>query len=327
MRRWIRTCVQNHEVCRETLSGALVDETAPPVLPTRILEIGPDDSRDPRLIETHGSTGYYAALSHCWGPPHKRPIMTTSENYEERKAGIPWNTIPKAYQHAIIAAREISLTYIWIDSLCIVQNNREDWLRESTKMGDVYESARLTIAASHASDSSQGCFYERPELPEAVELSIAYRSRDGELSGSVFATAMHSDYADISPEFGVLASRAWATQEWLLSRRMIFYTRGCIVWSCKVITQRETGGSFHTTARNPKWKFIVEKYSARFLTNAGDRLIALEGLRREIQKRTKDTYWFGIWKNATPDQLLWYSVEPADRLLSPLEIPTWSWAS
>ncbi|KAF2812983.1 uncharacterized protein BDZ99DRAFT_556073 [Mytilinidion resinicola] len=116
---------------------------------------------------------------------------------------------------------------------------------------------------------------------------------------------MHSNYADISPEFGVLASRAWATQEWLLSGRMIFYTKGCIVWSCKVITQRKTGGSFLTTARNLKWKLIVEIYSSRFLTNASDRLIALECLRREIQKKTKDTYWFGIWKNATSDQLVW----------------------
>ncbi|KAF2812972.1 HET-domain-containing protein [Mytilinidion resinicola] len=119
LRRWIGTCVQNHQICRETLSRALVDETTPPVLPTRILDIWPGNSRDPRLIETHGSTGYYAALSHCWPPPHKRPIMTTLENYEDRKAGIPWATIPLAYQHAIVAAREIGLTYLWIDSLCI----------------------------------------------------------------------------------------------------------------------------------------------------------------------------------------------------------------
>jgi hypothetical protein len=317
--------VQNHEVCRETLSGALVDETVPPTLPTRILDIGPDGSKNFRLIETNGGVGYYAALSHCWGPSHKRPIMTTLANYQDRKTSIPWPTIPKAYQDAILAVRELGLSYIWIDSLCIVQDDHSDWLTESAKMGDVYKFARITIAASHASDSSQGCFYERPELPLAIELPIPYKRR--ELEGSIFATAMQSEYADISPEFGVLASRAWATQEWLLSRRMIFYTRGCVVWSCKVITQRETGGSFHTTARNPKWKFIVEKYSARLLTNSADRIIALEGVRREFQKSTNDTYWFGIWRNAMPDQLLWYSTVPAQRSRNPLHIPTWSWAS
>ena len=315
-------------MCRETLAGGVIDKTSAPILPTRIIDVGPlDGSIDPRLVETqNNSSGFYASLSHCWGPIHKRPLMTTRVTLQDRMAGITWGDIPKTYQDAIIAIRQIGLRFIWIDSLCIIQDDHDDWLRESKKMGLVYENACLTIAASHASDSSQGCFFERSKQQnQAIELP--YINPTGQRAGSMFAVAMQNNYAEISPEFGPLAVRAWATQEWLLSRRMIFYTKGSLVWSCKFITQRETGGSFHSTARNPKWKFIVEKYSARLLTNATDRLIALDGLRREMQKKTRDTYCYGLWKIGLPDQLLWYCVEPAQRSFSALDIPTWSWAS
>lgn len=328
IRRWIGTCIEDHEMCRETLAGVIIDETSAPILPTRIIDVGPPDgSINPRLVETQNKTsGFYASLSHCWGPANKRPLMTTRATLRDRMAGIAWDDIPKTYQDAIIAIRQINIRYLWIDSLCIIQDDHADWLKESKKMGLVYENACLTIAASHASDSSQGCFFERPrQKNQAVELP--YINSTGDLAGSMFAISMQNNYAEISPEFGSLAIRAWATQEWLLSRRMIFYTKGSLVWSCKYITQRETGGSFHSTARNPKWKFIVEKYSARLLTNATDRLIALNGLSCEMQKKTKDTYCYGLWRNSLPDQLLWYCIVPAQRSLSRLNIPTWSWAS
>jgi hypothetical protein len=119
-----------------------------------------------------------------------------------------------------------------------------------------------------------------------------------------------------------------ATQEWLLSRRMIFYTKGSLVWSCKTISQRETGASFHSTARNPRWKNLVEKYSARQLTKQIDRLIALEGIRGEMaKKRHDDIYCFGLWKNSMPDQLLWYCLQPGERKRCELDLPSWTWAS
>jgi hypothetical protein len=113
----------------------------------------------------------------------------------------------------------------------------------------------------------------------------------------MYASVLSTDYVSICPESGALAFRAWATQEWLLSRRIIFLTAGSLVWSCKTISQRETGASFHSTARNPRWENLVEKYSARQLTIQADRLVALEGIRNElVKKRGEDTYCLGLWK-------------------------------
>lgn len=87
--------------------------------------------------------------------------MTTRVTLQDQMAGIAWGDILKTYQDAVIAICQIGLRFIWIDLLCIIQNDHDDWLRESKEVGLVYENACLTIAASHASDSSQGCFFER----------------------------------------------------------------------------------------------------------------------------------------------------------------------
>lgn len=71
----------------------------------------------------------------------------------------------------------------------------------------------------------------------------------------------------------------------------------------------------------------MEKYSARKLTNATDRLIALKGLANELQKINSTKCIHGIWADTLADGLLWFSLQPADRDKSPNHLPTWSWAS
>jgi hypothetical protein len=323
----METCLDKHNACRESLSGVVIDENETPVLPSRVIYVGKSvHGSSPRLLETAGRKGHYIALSHCWGPPTHRPLVTTQSSLARHITSIPWDELPKLYQDAITATRRLGFEYIWIDSLCIIQDSHLDWLSESQRMGDVYQHARLTIAASHAEDSTQPCFSLRPPAAPVVELPCIDAS--GQTEGSMFASALTSDFAAISPESGALAFRAWATQEWLLSRRMIFYTAGNLVWSCRTVSQRETGALFHSTARNPRWKNLIEKYSARQITKQTDRLIALEGIRNELaKKRPDDAYYLGLWKNSMPDQLLWYCLQPGERHKCELHLPTWTWAS
>ncbi|KAF2032983.1 HET-domain-containing protein [Setomelanomma holmii] len=295
--RWLSTCLAKHEACRESVSSTAIDESLPPILPTRVIHVGDsDDASTLRLLQTKGQRGHYVALSHCWGPPDHRPLMTTRSSLTDHLAGISWETLPQTYRDAISATGHLHFEYIWIDSLCIIQDSHDDWLSESQCMGDVYQHARLTIAASHAADSGQPCFFTRPPAPTVVELP--HMGPDGQTESSMFASVLFSDYDSISPESGSLADRAWAS------------------------------ASFHSTARNTRWKVIVEKYSTRQLTQRTDRLIALEGIRSEmVKKRANDEYCFGLWKNSMPDQLLWYCLKPAERSRCELDLPTWTWAS
>ncbi|EKG18560.1 Heterokaryon incompatibility [Macrophomina phaseolina MS6] len=326
IQEWLHTCLNFHPSCRRALSKVTIDETDEPLLPSRVIDVAPPGgSPNVRLLESTGARGRYVTLSHCWGPSHRHPLTTSTATLPQHLTEIAWEQLPKTFRDAIVVVRSLGFRYIWIDSLCIVQDDLAEWLRESEQMGVIYERAALTIAACHAKNSTEGCFFERSPVQPAV--TLPYWGSHGAQDGVLYATLLPRNYWSISPEFSPLSERGWATQEWLLSRRVVFFTQECIVWSCRTVTQRETRESFHDPARNTRWKIIVEKYSARKLTNATDRLVALRGLINELQKVNNTRCIHGTWADTLADGLLWFSLQPAERDKSPNGFPTWTWAS
>lgn len=98
-------------------------------------------------------------VSHCWG--RIQPVVTTRANFAERQAGIPKSELPKSFLESIYLTRGLGIKYLWIDSLCIIQGDDQDWASEADKMWKVYANSYLNIAITHASDSSRGCFLTR----------------------------------------------------------------------------------------------------------------------------------------------------------------------
>ncbi|PTB63787.1 HET-domain-containing protein [Trichoderma citrinoviride] len=331
LRRWVDACKRDHACCWETLSGSVIDESQLPQLPSRVILVS---GNTVRLLPSEGRRGRYATLSHCWGSAGRQPLKTTQANLHSHLQHIPWASIPKTFQDAITVTRNIGLAYVWIDSLCIVQDDHQDWVKESKRMGSIYEQAETTIAASHTPGCWEGFLFPRCSPPASVKIQNFFSGCEkdaeaGDASGiQVFATIRRDTAANTFPEFGALNSRAWATQEWLLSRRIVFFTKGAIIWSCKAITQRETGERCYSVSRNTRWKNVVEQYSDRQLTFATDRLIALEGLRMELGKKIACEYAFGVWKESLPNQLLWQVTRRIEgsAVSDPLKLPTWTWA-
>ena len=245
LKRWINGCVAEHSDCGKTLSGVHIGSKVP-TLPTRVIDIGPPDQPEiPRLFQTNGRKGHYIALSHCWGgqEPGRRPLTTTSASLPERLKGIPLDTMPKTFKDAIAITKAIGLRYLWIDSLCIIQDDRKDWEMESATMGLIYERAHLTIAASHAYDSRFGCFYKR-EFPttrtQAIRLPFFVPAITGtgamismQEAGSLSANIAWSSYSHWDICGCTLGNRGWITQEWALSRRMVHYLEDGMIWTCK----------------------------------------------------------------------------------------------
>lgn len=164
---WLDDCLANHDRCRKTLSGAVIDESREPILPTRVLDVGNHTNNQYiKLVETSGRLGQYLALSHCWGPPQKRPLRTIKGTLADHLRGIAVDNLPKTFKDAVTITRGVRVRYLWIDSLRIVQDDKQDWLQESARMGTLYERAKFTIAASGAKDSTEGCVLtERSTLP------------------------------------------------------------------------------------------------------------------------------------------------------------------
>ena len=89
-----------------------------------------------RLYETEQELAHYTTLSHCWGKKHI--VTTTKATLEQRKLEVPWLLLSRTFQDAITITRELGIRYIWIDSLCIIQDDKEDWERVSAKMAEIY---------------------------------------------------------------------------------------------------------------------------------------------------------------------------------------------
>ena len=143
---WARNCI---ETCR---SGHFRCNKLPGSLPTRILEIQEETSGyHIRLIDTAGRHEHYATLSYCWG---RGPFSTLNTgNIDQFKEGIEFSILPQTLRDAIGVTTRLGLRHLWIDALCIVQDNRDDWAEQSTHMADVYGQAWITIAAQDSTDA------------------------------------------------------------------------------------------------------------------------------------------------------------------------------
>ncbi|KAJ4348613.1 uncharacterized protein N0V89_009991 [Didymosphaeria variabile] len=142
----IKACKESHRKCNVHAHGAL---------PDRIVKIGRADSAqacsdenwyesDVKLYETCNEDLPYAALSHRWGD--EQPLRLLKDNLELFRENIEWSTLPKTFQDAIVFARKLGIEFIWIDSLCIIQDSKEDWFEQSGKMAGIYEHAAVTLA-------------------------------------------------------------------------------------------------------------------------------------------------------------------------------------
>lgn len=164
IRRWILTS--------DLSSPGLLE---PRRLPTRVIDVDPDSSStDIRLMESKGRQARYIALSHRWGG--SETPTTTSSTLNHRIAGINLNDLPKTFQDAVKIARFLYVRYLWIDSLCITQDDTNDWERESLKMADIFSNAYLVISASFSAGPSSGCLLGFDETARANYASPDERS-------------------------------------------------------------------------------------------------------------------------------------------------------
>src|SRR5215469_6328576 len=213
--------------------GECLDHRPPAILPRRLIQTFTKSMQGlivahPRLVETeHNFSDHYVALSHCWGPPSSRPICTTTANLSKHMVEIVPQSLPRTFGDSVTLCVELGIQYLWIDSLCIIQDDEREWEQESAVMGSIYENALFTIAASSAPDSSHGLFGVKSTI-DLVE--IPYFNVD-DIEDRVFAY-IEPDMDKVLSS-APLADRAWVMQEALLSRRIVHFTTHGLIWSCK----------------------------------------------------------------------------------------------
>ncbi|GKZ38830.1 hypothetical protein AbraIFM66950_011353 [Aspergillus brasiliensis] len=330
IQRRMNHCLANHERCKQDLTGAQLDPE--PILPTRVLDLGEEgqDCSTIRLVEGAGTRAPYTALSYCWGLPDQWPLRTTRNNLQQHTHGISIESLEQTYRDAIVVTRNLGIRYLWIDALCIIQGDEQDWKNECEVMGQYYENARLVIAASGASHPGEGCFLPGPSLDEVV---LPFYS-DGAVTGSFKIALLGTPSVQLGPAFAPLGERGWATQEWWLSRRIVHFLEGCLIWSCACIDHLRlnilSNGHTQDVFMFSDWMSIACNHSGRALSRPTDRLAAIQGLANEFKKTRQDAYVMGLWTGDLPTALLWKVGDDGRRHNRSEDLsifPSWSWAS
>ena len=292
-------------------------------------------------------------MSHCWGLAGC-PIKTTTGNVERYYEGIQWFTLPTTYRQAVMFLRFLGVRYLWVDSLCIVQDDPEDWFRESAKMAAVFSGSYITVAATSAANNQASMFVDRPGPPG--RLSCPYGDKQS-LDFYVRRAIDHDQFwrADDSiiedpkddPRLPLLA-RGWVHQERVLAPRVLHFTGDEMVWECHGGSRCECGahkrcrGFVKATAstalvrRDPDphdvdrlWRVAVDNYTCKRLTFDKDRLPALAGLARRFadMKGLHREYLAGLWGDHLARDLLWFVPGPAASRAIDGGAPSSSWAA
>ncbi|KAK4448459.1 heterokaryon incompatibility protein-domain-containing protein [Podospora aff. communis PSN243] len=336
-------------------------------LPTRLLDVGVTPQDTPALVITatcRETITKYATLSYCWGPEEdaKLQLQTTVSTLEDRLIGIPVNTMSPVMRDAVDVCRALSIRHLWIDSICIIQDqdgDAVDWDHESQLMGKIFLNSHVTICAVSSASCQQG-FLNRV----LRRLPIPYKSRvNPHIAGTYWIGSSHQSPDPFENDVfdSPWSRRGWVFQEQKLSSRILFFGERMIHFRCSNVTQSENGfgesyfGYEHLPGRlehlrTGKWnpaddgpdplaffRGWMGVYAESRLKFKSDRLPAVAGLAQlQLEHlRPGDEYLAGIWKSELSSALLWSPCLPQQdfrevvsaRQPSSAKIaPSWSWA-
>lgn len=347
---WLSSCLL-HPQCKTTASGTAQFDARDVPLPTRCIDIRQDHVS---LQDTSALRGSYVTLSHRWEKT-TGDTQTTTSNLDIRAIGLDIDNLPQMFKDAVSITRNLGIRYLWIDSLCILQSgdNGADFLKEASHMARYYQQALLTISAPSMLPSG-GFLAPRPDVAFRSLVRIPYRNRKNIREGHFYiyrptrqSSQLYTDKVLQSES----SSRGWIFQEWLLSRRIIYFTPREIFFKCQAEAPRSERQQTITVPRErdltlrrrskssifDPWYTLVENYSRTGLTRPEkDRIVALSGIAQEFREVIKAhiqtskqfslKYLSGLWLEDLHYGLLWQSTHKSHRV-SNCGAPSWSWAA
>lgn len=341
-KEWIDTCRNSHKQCNEEREDWY---------PTRLLYIT-SGGKQVRLVisKDHSPKGDYMTLSHRWGNFEYTKLFTNT--MAQLQMAVTVSSLPLAFQDAIKIATSLNIQYLWIDGLCIKQDqDRLDWEIESLTMGKVYANAFLNISAALAVDGNE------PLYPTRLWSELTPSEMTIEVDGKTHRLYMFdADLWDAEITRAPLIERGWVFQERMLARRVLHFSTRQLGWECGELSALEmfpkglpanlntfltkrsfqtwlADGARHTSfskLRTP-WHDIMEEYSSCSFTYPRDKLIAFAGIVTKISECTGTELVAGMMVESLTFDLAWWRwIE--DRTRFPLtdasdRAPSWSWAS
>lgn len=296
----------------------------------------------------------YIALSYRWPQYFPSEAKSTRDKLTDRMNGLDTSKIPHEFNDAFEIAVKLGVDYIWIDSLCIVQDDLEDWNREAALMCRIYQNAYLTVAIAVPPAEGHCGLFRRGIPAELLPVTLSCDQENGSSPQKIVVMKDKLEVYEQSP----LAKRGWCFQEREISRRIVHFTETQVLWECRTLRASEAlpngvlpddeqwparmlDKDFGHEDVNLLWRRAVEDYSYRRLTQGSDKLPALAGLAAAVKeyKIPECRYLAGMWEDDFLTSLAWVSLAarrveesavgyiPSNKRYSDYTAPTWSWAA
>lgn len=344
IRTWLDTCKNEHPNCRPPLGN--------PSLPNRLIYLDTsrgssldnsfDTTLQPRLMSTNGmefSECKYIALSYRWPEDFPIEAKSTQDNIREQMRGLKTSKLPRIFNDLFQVAVKMHISYVWIDSLCIVQDDPADWSREAALMIQIYRYAEFTVAAAAPPTKPDLGLFRHGDPSDILSMrlsSLTDPEKDGASLEVLLLKPQKESYGE-SP----LVSRGWCFQEREISQRIVHYTETQVLWECRTFRASEgfpdglptkelssydeerrevipvnkdwSDRMFDNDLNDERveyfWHRAVEDYSARQLTVYTDKFPALAGLAAAFReyKPADCRYLAGLWDDNFLGNLLWSS--------------------
>ncbi|PVI02305.1 HET-domain-containing protein [Periconia macrospinosa] len=355
---WFEQCKNEHQACE-----AQIVLPHNRILPARILNISQcRDTEDVVLVDPSTAEGSlnYLALSHCWGKDGV-PIRTTTDNLIEHEKGLGIPLLPRTFQDAVRIGRALGYNYLGIDSLCIIQDDKDDWEREAAKMASIFRYADIVLCAASASNSAEGCDIDKDLEPALNFLFPSDSTEENNASAQMHDTTRTRLF--IRRDGGTCSSltscpimrRGWIFQEIFLAPRVLYFTNGHMIWQCHRLLQSEDshfsqeqtsnvsrygqGGilssaplyelkrQYQVGMHMHAWWAILGDFFQREFTKLEDTLPSLAGLINVWQEYTCDQPMVGLWKSNLPFHMCWYVCSGVSGIDRVPQQPSWCWTS
>jgi Heterokaryon incompatibility protein (HET) len=311
IREWLGECDSTHINCRR-------DTLFPNILPARLIAIGSTSEAKVKIVQTPHRP-QYVALSYCWGAD--QPNSLIGDNLKQYEESIDITSLPKTVQDAIAVTRRLGVEFLWIDSMCILQNSETDKFVEIGKMAGIYNNAYLTIIAAMPSSCEEG-FLSTKEFNDSTGLPVPIRLPDNSVGEIILRGGFALGSAHlVEPELEAIMRRAWTFQERFMSKRTLVIHRQ-LIWMCPQYWGVDGGDlnrrKYHlyvpdlsttslSTPTREDWAQISITYSDMQLSYLEDKLPALSSVAEFYALKKKDKYCAGLWNNSLALDLCWDS--------------------
>lgn len=326
---WLSLCDSKHDVHCHTNSATSNDTGGRPLWLIDVQSL---------CLKQADPSWQYAALSYVWGNVHTVHATTRNIEHLQESRVLGKLCVARTIMHAIDLARDLKIAYLWVDCLCILQDDEKAKHSQICEMASIYANAYLTIVAASGTHADHG-FKACTKTEDARSLYAGLRvSADPQ----VRQRQIHEFLLSESPWMG----RGWTLQELVFSRRAIFLFDSTITWQCHCATWEVSMAStmlpatscsetFSEVAQGLQFSLwpdleeyarLVHSYSGRKLTHLHDRYRAFLGITSTFARSFQEGFLWGLPEMFFDVALLWQSEsflsKPSRRLD---DYPSWSW--